>query len=98
MLGIHSRRIRCIHLPSFEHHGYSLHMYLDLEGVKHGLPHNTNATQLFLIAQLPQEPPDFWPDSINGPAMITAEEANGSGRFIDLDQQVSRINPMVLRT
>lgn len=28
-------------------------MYIDLQGVEHKLPHNTNATQLYLIAHLP---------------------------------------------
>lgn len=32
---------------------YALHLFLDLQGVEHGLPHNTNATQLWLIANLP---------------------------------------------
>jgi hypothetical protein len=34
---------------------YVLHAYIDLQGLEHGLPHNTNATQLWLVANLPEE-------------------------------------------
>lgn len=67
-------RVRCFHLPMFDKHGYAVHMYFDLEGTKHSLPHNTNATQLFFIANLPAEPPELQPDSIQGPVLLTAEK------------------------
>ncbi|GLC50183.1 hypothetical protein PLESTB_000351500 [Pleodorina starrii] len=55
-----TERVRCFHLPFFEKVlGWSVHMYLDLDAVEHGMQHNTNATQLWLIANLPsrsQEP------------------------------------------
>jgi hypothetical protein len=78
--------IRCFHLPMFDHedHGSMIvHMYLDLHGIEHRQGHNTNATQMFLIANLPAEPPDVQPDSIHGPVLLTAEHK--SGEFIQLD-------------
>ncbi|GIL76428.1 hypothetical protein Vretimale_5975 [Volvox reticuliferus] len=51
-----TERVRCFHLPMFEKVlGWSVHMYLDLDAVEHGMHHNTNATQLWLIANLPTE-------------------------------------------
>ncbi|KAG2450748.1 hypothetical protein HYH02_004585 [Chlamydomonas schloesseri] len=67
-------RIRCFHLPMFEKAmGWSVHMYIDLDAIAHKLDHNTNATQLWLIANLPNEPPEVQPDSIHGPVLLTAE-------------------------
>lgn len=77
------KRVRCFHLPMFDKFGFAVHMYLDLQGVEHHHPHNTNATQLFLIANLPAEPPEVQPDSIQGPALLCAEDKNGA--YIDLD-------------
>lgn len=33
--------------------GWSVHLYVDLQGIEHKLDHNTNASQLWLIANLP---------------------------------------------
>ncbi len=38
------------------------------------LPHNTNASQFWLCANLPEEPPTVMPSSISGPALITADD------------------------
>jgi hypothetical protein len=45
------------HLPTrFEAAiGWSVHMYVDLQGLEHKLDHNTNASQLWLISNLPDE-------------------------------------------
>lgn len=47
-------RVVCLHLPHFERHGYSLHLYFDWNGIKAGREHNSDASQLYLIANLPQ--------------------------------------------
>ncbi|KAG2491364.1 hypothetical protein HYH03_010363 [Edaphochlamys debaryana] len=67
-------RVRCFHLPMFEKAmGWSVHLYIDLDAIAHKMDHNTNATQLWLIANLPNEPPEVQPDSIHGPVLLTAE-------------------------
>jgi hypothetical protein len=38
-----------------DHGSMIVHMYLDLHGIEHRQGHNTNATQMFLIANLPGE-------------------------------------------
>lgn len=81
--GSNCDRIRCLHLPLLDKLGYALHIYIDLEGVRHGLPHNSNATQLFLISNLPDEPPAVSPDSIQGPAILTVEMVN-TQQYVDL--------------
>ncbi len=37
------------------------------------LPHNTNASQVWLAAHLPLEPPEVSPASISGPVLVTAD-------------------------
>lgn len=84
LLGIHGERVRCFSLPGFEKKlGLSLHMYIDLQAREHGMAHNTNATQLFLIAHLPEEPPSVYPASIHGPVLLSAE-AFPSEEYVDL--------------
>lgn len=84
LLGIHGERVRCFSLPGFEKKlGLSLHMYIDLQGQEHGMAHNTNATQLFLIAHLPEEPPQVSPASIHGPVLLSAE-AFRTEEYVDL--------------
>ncbi|PNH12252.1 hypothetical protein TSOC_000846 [Tetrabaena socialis] len=75
LLGLpESERVRAFHFPMFEKAlGWSVHMYLDLDAIKHKMDHNTNATQLWLVANLPNEPPEVQPDSIHGPVLLTAE-------------------------
>ncbi|GFR48529.1 hypothetical protein Agub_g10424 [Astrephomene gubernaculifera] len=75
LLGLpEGERVRCFHLPMFEKAlGWSVHMYIDLDAIAHKMDHNTNATQLWLIANLPNEPPEVQPDSIHGPVLLTAE-------------------------
>ncbi|KXZ41679.1 hypothetical protein GPECTOR_323g35 [Gonium pectorale] len=80
-------RVRCFHLPMFEKAmGWSVHMYLDLDAVEHKLDHNTNATQLWLIANLPHEPPEVQPDSIHGPVLLTAENFKDE-EYVQLDEK-----------
>lgn len=68
-------RVRCFHCPMFEKAlGWSVHLYVDLQGIEHKLDHNTLATQLWLVANLPGEPPEVAPDSIHGPVLLTAED------------------------
>lgn len=58
-------------------------MYIDLEAKVKGLPHNTNATQVWLGLNLPCEPPSLLPECIHGPALITADSVP-SEEFADL--------------
>eukprot|EP00201_Polytomella_parva_P007999 CAMPEP_0175052416 /NCGR_PEP_ID=MMETSP0052_2-20121109/8349_1 /TAXON_ID=51329 ORGANISM="Polytomella parva, Strain SAG 63-3" /NCGR_SAMPLE_ID=MMETSP0052_2 /ASSEMBLY_ACC=CAM_ASM_000194 /LENGTH=210 /DNA_ID=CAMNT_0016316821 /DNA_START=59 /DNA_END=691 /DNA_ORIENTATION=- len=81
-----SERVRCFHLPMFEKVvGWSVHMYIDLEGVNHQMAHNTNATQLWLVANLPSEPPELFPDSIHGPVLLTAEDFH-TEEYVSMDR------------
>ncbi|KAF5825774.1 hypothetical protein DUNSADRAFT_7037, partial [Dunaliella salina] len=66
--------------------GYALHLFIDLQGVEHQLPHNTNATQLWLIANLPEEPPYVSPASISGPALLTGENFH-TGNYVDMTKE-----------
>jgi hypothetical protein len=82
--------LRCFPLPLFEkeaHGSMVVNMYLDLHAVEHhAYDHqdpNTNATQLFLVANLPDEPPELQPAEIAGPVLLTAEYK--SGGLVDLD-------------
>ncbi|EFJ47622.1 hypothetical protein VOLCADRAFT_105095 [Volvox carteri f. nagariensis] len=82
-----TERVRCFHLPMFEKVlGWSVHMYLDLDAVQNGMQHNTNATQLWLIANLPNEPPEVQPDSIHGPVLLTAENFKDE-EYVQLSQE-----------
>lgn len=84
LLGIAGERVRCFVLPGFEKKaGFSLHMYIDLQGMEHKMAHNTNATQLYLVAHLPDEPPDVSPASIHGPVLLSAENFR-TEEYIDL--------------
>lgn len=86
LLGLpEGERVRCFHLPMFEKAiGWSVHMYIDLDAIAHKLDHNTNATQLWLIANLPNEPPEVQPDSIHGPVLLTAEDCSNE-EYVPLD-------------
>ena len=46
LMKLHTDRVRAYHLPGFDRVHYALHMYFDMQGVQHKLPHNTNATQV----------------------------------------------------
>ncbi|KAJ9515563.1 hypothetical protein QJQ45_021677, partial [Haematococcus lacustris] len=84
LLGIDSDKVRCMQVPHIEKKlGFTLHFYFDLQGVEHGLPHNTNATQLYLIASLPDEPPDVVPASIHGPVLLSATDFK-TEEYIDM--------------
>lgn len=84
LLGIHGDRVRCFHLPFGEKKlGFSLHMYIDLQGVDHKLPHNSNASQLWLISNLPEEPPHVSPSSIHGPVLLSATNFK-TDEYIDM--------------
>ncbi|KAL6748784.1 hypothetical protein V8C86DRAFT_2869116 [Haematococcus lacustris] len=84
LLGIDSDKVRCMQVPHIEKKlGLTLHFYFDLQGVEHGLPHNTNATQLYLIASLPDEPPDVVPASIHGPVLLSATDFK-TEEYIDM--------------
>lgn len=41
--------LRAYHLPLFDRLGYALHLYFDLQGLSHGLAHNSNATQASMM-------------------------------------------------
>ena len=47
------------------------------------LDHNTNATQTWLCAHLPAEPPEVTPSSISGPVLVTADDIK-SEEYVDL--------------
>ena len=49
----------------------------------HKLAHNSNASQLWLVAHLPEEPPEVSPASIHGPVLLTAESAK-TEEYVDL--------------
>lgn len=89
LLGVRGDRVRCCSLPGgFEKKlGLSLHMYIDLQGMQHGLPHNTNATQLWLIAHLPEEPPEVQPSSIHGPVLLSAEDFK-TEEYANIDKEL----------
>jgi hypothetical protein len=61
----------------------ALHLYIDLQAEQHKLPHNTNASQLWLAAHLPQEPPEVSPSSISGPVLVTADDIK-TEEFVEL--------------
>uniref|UniRef100_A0A7S3VP18 Uncharacterized protein n=1 Tax=Dunaliella tertiolecta TaxID=3047 RepID=A0A7S3VP18_DUNTE len=87
LLGIHGDRVRCFSVRGFDQKlGYALHLFIDLQGVEHQLPHNTNATQFWLISNLPEEPPHVSPASINGPALLTGEDFH-TGDYVDLTME-----------
>jgi len=58
-------------------------MYIDLQGLDHKMAHNSNATQLYLIACLPEEPPQVSPASIHGPVLLSAENFK-TEEYVDL--------------
>jgi hypothetical protein len=76
-------RVRCFSLPGGKNSGLALHLYVDLDAKAKGLAHNTNASQVWLALNLPLEPPQLSPDSIHGPALITADSIP-SEEFADL--------------
>jgi hypothetical protein len=46
-------------------------MYLDLQGLEHGLPHNSNASQLYLISHLPGKADASQRHYLTTPAMLS---------------------------
>eukprot|EP00798_Chlamydomonas_sp_ICE-L_P014179 gene14179-20146_t len=59
LLGVDGDRMRCFYVPHLEKKlGYAVHMYMDLSGAELKKEHNTNASQLWLAANLPNEPPE----------------------------------------
>ncbi|GAX85582.1 hypothetical protein CEUSTIGMA_g12997.t1 [Chlamydomonas eustigma] len=85
VLGIPGDNVRCFSLPgSFDKRmDLAMHMYIDLQGLEKNLPHNTNASQLWLCANLPEEPPEVTPSTISGPVLITADHLR-TEEFVDL--------------
>eukprot|EP00798_Chlamydomonas_sp_ICE-L_P021708 gene21708-28732_t len=85
ILGIDGEKMRCFYVPHMEKKlGYVIHLFIDLtaaehgkahitrpvtSAAEHGKAHNTNASQLWLAANLPNEPPEVSPCTINGPAL-----------------------------
>eukprot|EP00199_Chlamydomonas_sp_CCMP681_P003500 CAMPEP_0119101814 /NCGR_PEP_ID=MMETSP1180-20130426/761_1 /TAXON_ID=3052 ORGANISM="Chlamydomonas cf sp, Strain CCMP681" /NCGR_SAMPLE_ID=MMETSP1180 /ASSEMBLY_ACC=CAM_ASM_000741 /LENGTH=171 /DNA_ID=CAMNT_0007085991 /DNA_START=102 /DNA_END=617 /DNA_ORIENTATION=+ len=90
VMGIHGERVRCYMLPerTIRFHdtlGAALHMYIDMQGIDHKLAHNSNATQLYLIANLPEEPPELSLSSISGPVLLSASDKNDNYKNLTLE-------------
>lgn len=85
ILGIDGERVRCHSLPGAwdKKLNLAVHLYIDLEGVQHKLPHNTNASQFWLAAHLPG---DATPEAISGPVLVTADDIK-TEEFVDLTME-----------
>mmetsp|Transcript_13717 Transcript_13717/g.39752 ORF Transcript_13717/g.39752 Transcript_13717/m.39752 type:complete len:128 (-) Transcript_13717:355-738(-) len=92
VLGLRNgEHVRCFSLPGqFDNKmGMALHMYMAVDMAAHSehkMPHNTNASQLWLGAHLPQEPPEVAPSSIHGPVLITADDIK-TEEFVELTME-----------